>query len=185
MQAPFSGTYAIDYLTSQNIVDAIGSAIETLVHGQRQSLLDMSYAARAKSLEVFYSPTGVEGTRAMVLRDIPIISVASCASFELHSIRSAANVAGIASMAAIATIITDNTGFSCDGLVVPADAFVPFSDLVYLHDMNHAEPANYVPGTEYPPGEMTAALLTLLFEKAARVCEIGDSVDVKTTTNKS
>ena len=170
-QAPFLGTYAIDYLTNNNLADAIGNALETLWHGQRQSLLDLSYAARAKSLQMFNSPNGVEGTRAMVLRDVPIISVASCASFELHSIRSAANAAGIASMAAIATIITNNTGFSCDGLVVPADAMIPFCDLVYALDMMHTEPALYVPGTDYPPGEMTAALLILLFEKAERDCD--------------
>ncbi len=178
------GTYAIDYLTNNNIADAVGSAIETLWRGERQSLLDLSYAARAKSLEMFNSPTGVEGTRAMVLRDVPIISVASCAPFELHSIRSAANAAGIASMSAIAAIITDNTGFRCDGLVVPADAMIPFCDLVYVDDMMHTEPALYVPGTEYPPGEMTAALLTLLFEKVERECIDESSADASKSSSK-
>lgn len=116
----------------------------------------------------------VEGTNAMVLRDIPIVTVASHASFKLQSVRSVANVAGIASMSLIAGQITANTGFFNDGLVVWADALVPFSDAIYLDDMMHTEPALYVPGTKYPPGELTAAALSLLFDKANRATKKGN-----------
>lgn len=136
--------------------------------GERGSLLDMSYTARGKQLEVFTSPDGLESTSRMWYRDIPIVALASCAPFELHSIRSAADIAGIASMSVVAQHITKKTGFMCDGLVVPADSMVPFSDIVYLHDMMHTEPALYVPGTKYPPGQLTACALTLLFEKVER-----------------
>lgn len=170
-QAPFLGTYAIDALKRTMLVDAIGSAIETLWHGQRESLLDMSYATRKASLYMFGNEDAndsVNGTNAMALKGIPIISVASHASFEIGKIRTAATAAGVASMSPIAAEITKNTGFFNDGLVVPADALIPFSDAIYLGDMMHTEPSLYVPGTKYPPGELTAAVLALLFDKAAR-----------------
>jgi len=173
-QAPFLGTYAIDVLKRTMLANAIGSAIETLWHGQRESLLDMSYATRKASLYMFGNKDAnesINGTNAIALRGIPIISVASHASFEIQSIRSAANAAGVASMSPIAAEITKNTGFYNDGLVVPADALIPFSDAIYLSDMMHTEPALYVPGTKYPPGELTAAVLSLLFDKAKKAEE--------------
>lgn len=176
-QAPFSGCFAIDFLTRSKLaIKALSGAIETLWRGEKESFQDLSYSSRNKELNMLglfennicgETMTFRTGS-AHVFRDIPIIAVASCATFEVFNIRSPANAAGVASMAPIAQLITNQTGFRCDGLVIPADARIPFCDLVYLEDMMHTEPALYVPGTVYPPGEMTASVLILLFEKAER-----------------
>lgn len=166
-QAPFLGTYAIDFLQRAELTDAISTALETLWHGERESLLDLSYGKRSANLDMFVRGD-VVNSRAIALREIPVVSFATCASFDLHAMRTPAGMASVASMAAVANEITGNTGFCSDGLVASVDAMVPFSDVVYLNDMSHLEPANYVPGTSYPPGELTAAALVLLFEKAQR-----------------
>jgi len=52
-----------------NTADAVGSAIETLSHGQRDALLDMSYDSREKAWYMFRNKEiSVEGTNAMALR---------------------------------------------------------------------------------------------------------------------
>lgn len=102
------------------------------------------------------------------LRAVPIVSFASNASFDVLKIRSAANAAGVATMAPAAQVITHHTGFSCDGMVTCPDSRIPYADTVLLDDMMHTEPALYVKGTNYPPGQLTASALLLLFEKAAR-----------------
>lgn len=103
-----------------------------------------------------------------VFEKVPIVSFGSSASFDVLSIRSAANAAGVASMAPAAQNIVHHTGFLCDGLVTPCDARIPNSDYVEMDDMMHTEPALYVQGTAYPPGQLTASALVLLLERAAR-----------------
>lgn len=102
------------------------------------------------------------------LRSVPMVAFASRASFDVLKIRSAATAAGVATMAPAAQVISQHTGYSCDGLVTAHDARFPFADNVMLDDMMHTEPALYVKGTNYPPGQLTASGLLLLFERAAR-----------------
>jgi hypothetical protein len=99
---------------------------------------------------------------------VPTVCFASSAPYAVHKVRSVANAAGFASMAPAAQVFWANTGFYCDGLVAPCDARIPYADLVSLTDMMHTEPALYFVGTRYPPGELTAVGLALLFEKHAR-----------------
>lgn len=201
-QAPFGGTYLIDFLKqSKFAVSAISSVIQNVWNGDEAALLDMSYASRLAAMgvhdaafqgadsddevETRKDPTQtispVEAGRTekerpecntpeelKVFDKLPVVSFASYASFDILRIRTAATAAGVASMAPAVQRITQNTGFLCDGLVVQSDARVPFADAVLLNDMMHSEPALYVQGTRYPPGQLTASALVLLFEKAKR-----------------
>jgi len=72
------------------------------------------------------------------------------------------------SMRKSSDIICSYTGFESDGLVIKADACVAGSDVVFLKDMNHSEPAIAVPGTKYPPGIVQEALMYLLIELVRR-----------------
>jgi hypothetical protein len=104
---------------------------------------------------------------------VPIVAFASSASFAVRDLRSVANAAGFATMAPIAHIITERTGFCCDGLVSPCDAHIPYADVVQLDDMMHTEPALHFNGSKYPPAMLTAAGISLLFEKRARMEQQG------------
>lgn len=106
-----------------------------------------------------------------VYKKVPVVSFSSYACFDVSRIRSAANAAGVASMAPAAQKITQHTGFMCDGLVTSSDARIPYADSVLLEDMMHTEPALYVQGSRYPPGQLTATALALLFEKACKEVE--------------
>lgn len=199
-QAPFGGTFLIDYVARRSLaLNTISNAIKKLLKGDPASFLDMGYEARLAELGV--SESGNDDTKGIqsdgnvpssekstndevlsedtkrtqylnVLRTVPIISFASSSPFDVMKIRSAADVAGVTAMAPAAQIITQYTGFACDGLVTPADARVPHADVVVLDNMLHTEPALYVKGTKYPPGQLTASALVLLFEKAARTAKI-------------
>eukprot|EP00737_Agarophyton_chilense_P000901 gb/GEZJ01001001.1/.p1 GENE.gb/GEZJ01001001.1/~~gb/GEZJ01001001.1/.p1 ORF type:complete len:849 (-),score=107.19 gb/GEZJ01001001.1/:2961-5507(-) len=194
-QAPFGGTFLVDFVAQSKIVmSTIKGIIEGLWKGDKQAMQDMCYSSRLKALGFFSNPientshaaqdAGVGETLVSrvvdeisqpvstpdidVFRRIPIVSFGSFASFDLLSIRSAATAAGIASMSPAAKAILDHTGFLCDGLVILNDARIPFSDFVSLNDMMHTEPALYVPGTNYPPGKLTASALVMLFHKTRR-----------------
>lgn len=193
-QCPFGGTYLIDYVSQSKLaVNTIGNAIQKIFKGDQDAFLDMGYTARLNELglseeDVAYAARGGDGGTCEDWREfngtgrtsqdrkghlnafslVPIIAYASSASFDPLKIRSAADVAGMASMAPAAQVITHHTGFACDGLVTPADALVPGADVVILNDMLHSEPALYVNGSKYPPGQLTASALLLLFERAAK-----------------
>ena len=53
-------------------------------------------------------------------------------------------------------------------MVSPIDTILPGSDVVYLPDMVHFEPAMQIIGTRYKNGPMTQALLGCLIDKVRR-----------------
>lgn len=204
-QAPFGGTYLIDYVARRKLaVKAIAQIIEGVWKGDEDAIHDLGYSARLRAVgavgteTVMYPIEKLEPTshsktveysrdsdREQVIRSdyldamgsVPVVAFASSASFDVLRIRNAADAAGVASMAPAAQIITQKTGFFCDGLVTPADARIPHADVVLLDDMMHTEPTLYVKGTRYPPGPLTAAGLLLLLEKEARISSRQASVD--------
>lgn len=147
-------------------------------HGSNISSAESKTSAPEQRLEVSKTPNDQRQVHSgedqaiqnklLVYKQVPIVAFGSYASFDVLSIRSAANAAGVASMAPAAQKIVKHTGFLCDGLVTAGDARIPHSDAVLLKDMMHTEPALYVQGTEYPPGQLTASALALLFEKESR-----------------
>lgn len=212
-QAPFSGTYLVDFVSkSKMVVGGLSGAIRGLWGGERESFLDMGYTSRLQ--DVLFGGSSDDGassspeekskappvsdrvpsaapadsagekgskketngrvevltdshvaSRLRVYASVPTVSFASSAPYSVHKVRSIANAAGFASMAPAARIFCTNTGFFNDGLVAPCDARIPYSDLVELTDMMHTEPSLFFSGTLYPPGPLTAAALSLLFEK--------------------
>jgi triacylglycerol lipase len=190
-QAPFSGTFLVDFLKSKSLAqNVLTNTIQNLWGGDGNSVLDIGYDARfkevvslgtkeirraigsAREMEVGDTGNIFDNTRVAeclrVYAKVPIIAFASCASFSVRSVRTVANAAGFASMAPMARIITRRTGFCCDGLVSPCDSRIPYADVVQLDDMMHTEPALYFNGSKYAPGFLTAASIVLLFEKIAR-----------------
>lgn len=200
-QAPFGGTFLIDYVARRSLaLNTISNAIKTLLKGDPAAFFDMGYEARLATIglseNIAEEGKGQQSSDGEILSDgelkgddvrndnnkcmqhldvltsVPIVSFASSSPFDVMKIRSAADVAGVAAMAPAAQIITQYTGFACDGLVTSVDARVPYADVVVLDDMLHTEPALYVKGTKYPPGQLTASGLVLLFEKAARMAKM-------------
>lgn len=198
-QGPFGGTFLVDYLASKNIpLLAIDKALKSLWGGEKESLLDLSYASRGRQAisppssiaESAEEPASAGNSEPEVVEDkpggpvlddsyiadrlrlyakLPIVSLASYAEFSAQQVRTVSDAAGFASMALTAKLIADKTGFMNDGLVSPWDAQIPYSDVVLVPDMMHTEPAFYLKGTKYPPGRLTAAVLALLFEKRDRM----------------
>lgn len=198
-QAPFSGTFLVDFVARRNLaMNTISNAIKKLLKGDPAAFLDMGYEARLALFGLSDNvnndtkkrqsdgevPSSMESANDEVMSDdirrtqyldvlktVPVVSFASSSPFDVMKIRSAADVAGVAAMAPAAQVITQHTGFACDGLVTPADARIPHADVVVLDNMLHTEPALYVKGTKYPPGQLTASALVLLFEKVMRRAE--------------
>lgn len=52
------------------------------------------------------------------------------------------------------------------------DSRLPNADCVLVGDLFHSEPAMQWPGTKYPCGPLTHALVSLLFEKIEREGEV-------------
>jgi hypothetical protein len=186
-QAPFTGTWLVDYVIRIQLVkNTLLQVIKSVWGGEHDSFTDMGYPSRLKNIlsrgavDDTGGATSTSTSNDLVLDDeniakvlrvykeVPIVSVTSCASYSVTKLRSLSNAAGFASMAPMSLKFTNCTGFLNDGLVAPVDARIPYSDVCYSTEMQHTEPALYVPGTKYHPGKMTAATLVLLFEKIAR-----------------
>jgi triacylglycerol lipase len=190
-QAPFSGTFLVDFLRSKSLAqNMLTNTIQNLWGGDGNSVLDIGYDSRFRDVmscgSAEESTANTPGDKAAGRKDyefidnnlvsnclrtyakIPIVAFCSSASFSVRNVRTVANAAGFASMAPLARLITRRTGFCCDGLVSPCDARIPYADVVQLEDMMHTEPALYFKGSKYAPGLLTAAAIVLLLEKINR-----------------
>jgi hypothetical protein len=180
-QAPFAGTWLVEYVSKIQLVkDTLLQVIKRAWGGEGDAFLDMTYEARLKNILTCGAADHDNNTSDLVLDneniakvlrvygEVPTVSVTSSAPYSLTKLRSLANAAGFASMAPMSLKFTNSTGFLNDGLVAPADARVPYSDVCYTTEMQHTEPALYVPGTKFHPGTLTGVGIVLLFEKIAR-----------------
>lgn len=198
LQAPYNGTHLVDLITkSKAAFAALQLVVKRLWGGEPEAFLTMSYNFREKLITadtavkaikaVDMSPPSPSSCSSSVeesLMKVPIVCLTSYAPFSISTIRSMADAAGIAAMRISSSQLTNFTGFFSDGLVIPADGRVPGADCVLVDEMYHSDPALYVPGTKYPPGQLTASLLVLLFEKASKPGRTADGTTKDETHEK-
>ncbi|KNC83510.1 hypothetical protein SARC_04241 [Sphaeroforma arctica JP610] len=160
MQAPYNGSYMIDWVVNNPVDKAATKVVETLFAGEKAAYEDLAYPSR-KAIREQYEFDG---------RKIPTVNMCTYGGFELkkENLDTINELAGLGSMRFCHDVIMKAVGTKNDGMVAPADGRMPGASLVYLENMYHTEPAMQMPGTEYKNGALSQALLACLLEKISR-----------------
>eukprot|EP01134_Creolimax_fragrantissima_P006396 CFRG6396T1 len=157
MQAPYNGSYMIDWVMSNKSDKAATKVVEAIFGGEKMAYQDLAYPVR-KAMNEKYPFDGAK---------VPTVCMCTYGQFQIKmdNLDSINEISGLGSMKFCHDIIMKAVGTKSDGMVAPADGRVPGASLVYLQNMFHTEPAMQMPGTEYKNGALSEALLGCLLTK--------------------
>lgn len=144
LQSPYGGSpMAHDFLEVPGLKAIGGEVLEDVFGGDVKCATDLTYAARQKFLAAHPMPAGV-----------PTVCMAST------------RLSPLSSLFGTAEYMKARYGLDTDGLVSPKDAFIPGSQTVTLHGLDHADavvdPLN--PFLPYKPGDLTLSMLALALQ---------------------
>ena len=145
VQTPYAGSPIASDLQNCPAMGDFAAGILRIFGENPQAAIDLTYETRREFLSEHPYPKGVP-TLCLATSRVDLRSVVSSTAF----------------------YVRNKYGVESDGLVVPVDAVIPGSRVIYLDDMDHAEAVlSGVPGfTNYRAKEVTQVLVAMALTDA-------------------